>query len=113
MKTSGGKGLHVVLPIEPRAGWDEAKKFTQPIAEAMAKAQPERYVAIMSEDARGAAASSSTICSNGRGATAVARLLHRALPAASVSTRSPGTSSPSRSAPIIRSRQTCAGGDGC
>src|SRR5207248_358349 len=52
VKTSGGKGLHVVLPIQPSVGWDAAKKFTQSIADAMAKAQPERYVATMAKAAR-------------------------------------------------------------
>jgi bifunctional non-homologous end joining protein LigD len=52
VKTSGGKGLHVVLPLEPLTGWDDAKKFTQTIAEAMAKARPERYAATMAKAAR-------------------------------------------------------------
>ena len=40
VKTSGGKGLHVVLPIQPSIDWHAAKKFIQSIAEAMAKARP-------------------------------------------------------------------------
>lgn len=52
VKTSGGKGLHVVLPIEPSANWDDAKAFTQSIAQQMAKARPDRYVATMAKVSR-------------------------------------------------------------
>jgi bifunctional non-homologous end joining protein LigD len=85
VKTSGGKGLHVVLPIEPSVGWDAAKKFTQSVAEALAKARPDRYVAIMSKSARRGRIYIDYV-RNGRGATAVAPYSTRALPAASVST---------------------------
>jgi bifunctional non-homologous end joining protein LigD len=85
VKTSGGKGLHVVLPIEPSVDWDVAKKFTQSVADALAKARPDRYVAIMSKSARRGRIYIDYV-RNGRGATAVAPYSTRALPAASVST---------------------------
>ncbi len=85
VKTSGGKGLHVVLPMEPSVGWDDAKKFTQSIAETMAKARPERYVATMAKTARRGRIFIDYL-RNGRGATAVAPYSTRALPLASVST---------------------------
>ena len=85
VKTSGGKGLHVVLPVAPSVGWEDAKKFTQSIAEAMAKAQPERYVARMTKSARRGRIFVDYL-RNGRGATAVAPYSTRALPLASVST---------------------------
>jgi bifunctional non-homologous end joining protein LigD len=85
VKTSGGKGLHVVLPIEPIVDWDDAKAFTQTFAETMAKARPHRYVAIMSKSARRGRIFIDYL-RNGLGATAVAAYSTRALPTASVST---------------------------
>jgi bifunctional non-homologous end joining protein LigD len=85
VKTSGGKGLHIVLPIEPHATWQAAKRFTQSVAEAMAKARPDRYLAMMSKRARRGRIFIDYL-RNGRGATAVAAYSTRALPQASVST---------------------------
>jgi bifunctional non-homologous end joining protein LigD len=44
VKTTGGKGLHLVLPIERRAEWGEVKAFARRAAELFAERAPERYL---------------------------------------------------------------------
>jgi bifunctional non-homologous end joining protein LigD len=44
LKTSGGKGLHVVVPIKPGYGWDDVKAFSQAIVAHMAQTIPDRFV---------------------------------------------------------------------
>src|SRR5262249_53122608 len=70
VKTSGGKGLHVVVPLAPSLDWDAAKAFTGSIAEAMSKDDPKRYIATMSKRARRGRVFVDYF-RNGRGATAV------------------------------------------
>ncbi|WP_407353601.1 non-homologous end-joining DNA ligase [Luteimonas sp. R10] len=53
VRLSGGKGLHVVVPIAPGPSWDQARGFCEGIAQAMAARAPERYVATMSKARRG------------------------------------------------------------
>jgi bifunctional non-homologous end joining protein LigD len=43
LKTSGGKGLHVVVPVKPHYGWDAVKAFSQAIVERMAQTLPDRF----------------------------------------------------------------------
>ena len=52
LKTTGGKGLHVVIPIAPRFGWPAIKAFSQAVAMSMAHDSPNRYVATISKAAR-------------------------------------------------------------
>ncbi len=52
LKTTGGKGLHVVVPIKPKFHWDAIKAFTRAVAQSMAHDNPERYIATASKAAR-------------------------------------------------------------
>lgn len=45
LKTSGGKGLHVVVPIRLQHTWDEAKGFSQAVVQHMSQVIPQRFVA--------------------------------------------------------------------
>lgn len=44
VKTTGGKGLHVVAPLVRRSGWEEVREFARAVAERMEADSPERYV---------------------------------------------------------------------
>lgn len=46
LKTSGGKGMHLVVPLTRRAGWDEVKDFTHAIVDHLANLFPERLSAV-------------------------------------------------------------------
>jgi bifunctional non-homologous end joining protein LigD len=52
LKTTGGKGLHVVAPIEPQLAWDEVKEFTLRIAEFLVKLRPGLFTAKISKQRR-------------------------------------------------------------
>ncbi|MEP6609231.1 MAG: DNA ligase D [Burkholderiaceae bacterium] len=45
LKTSGGKGLHVVVPLTPSSNWREVKDFSEAVVEHLARTVPQRFVA--------------------------------------------------------------------
>ena len=46
LKTSGGKGIHIVVPLTRKAGWDEVKDFSHAIVSHIAKLLPDRFSAV-------------------------------------------------------------------
>jgi bifunctional non-homologous end joining protein LigD len=52
VKTTGGKGLHVVVPIEPTVEWQQVKQFCKSIAEELARADPAGYTTNMRKSER-------------------------------------------------------------
>ncbi len=84
-RTTGGKGLHVVIPIEPKADWDEAKAWCHAFAETLGQEQPDRYLTTVKKvDRRGRILLD--WLRNGLGATAVSSFCPRARPGATVAT---------------------------
>ncbi|MDN2709485.1 DNA ligase D [Janthinobacterium sp. SUN118] len=70
LKSSGGKGLHVVVPIRPKHDWDTVKRFSQAIVEHMAQLIPQRFV-VKSGPANRVGKIFIDYLRNGRGATTV------------------------------------------
>ncbi len=44
-RTTGGKGLHVVVPLAPATDWDTAKRFCRAFAELISQEEPRRFLA--------------------------------------------------------------------
>lgn len=84
-KTTGGKGVHVVIPIKPEHSWDAIKAFTRAIAQSMAHDSPELYIARASKAARKGKIFVDYL-RNDHTATAVAPYALRARPGAPVAT---------------------------
>ncbi|MBX8604996.1 DNA ligase D [Pseudomonas cichorii] len=47
LKTSGGKGMHIIVPLARQADWDSVKAFAKAIAEFVSRQLPERFTAVM------------------------------------------------------------------
>jgi bifunctional non-homologous end joining protein LigD len=52
LESTGGKGLHVVVPLQPEAGWEEVKAFAQALAFDVVRAEPASYIAEASKARR-------------------------------------------------------------
>ena len=84
LKTSGGKGLHIVVPLTPRDDWDTVKGFSQAVVQHLARVLPTRFVA--KSGARNRVGKIFVdYLRNGRGATTVAAFSARARPGLGVS----------------------------
>jgi bifunctional non-homologous end joining protein LigD len=83
LKTTGGKGLHVVIPIKPNLSWNEVRNITKRIADVMVAIHPDKYIATMSKVKRSEKIFIDYL-RNSRGATAIAPYSTRATAHASV-----------------------------
>jgi bifunctional non-homologous end joining protein LigD len=83
VKTTGGKGLHVVVPIKPRYSWDIVKQFSHDFVDQLVAENPDAYVATISKAKRTGKIFLDYL-RNGRGATAVAPYSSRATSNATV-----------------------------
>jgi bifunctional non-homologous end joining protein LigD len=78
-KTTGGKGLHVMVPMAPGMAWNPAHEFTRHIAERLAASDPGRYVTAATLAKRPGRLFIDYL-RNGRGTTAVGAYSPRARP---------------------------------
>jgi bifunctional non-homologous end joining protein LigD len=80
---TGGKGVHVIVPLRRSAEWETVKTFSKTLATALSERHPERYVATMSKAKRKGRIFVDWL-RNERGATAIAPYALRARPGAKV-----------------------------
>lgn len=52
VRTSGGKGLHVVVPLNPPADWEDVRRFSEGVAQALANLHPDEFVAVATKAKR-------------------------------------------------------------
>ncbi len=85
VKTTGGKGLHVLVPLARRHDWDEVKEFSRALAESVAAERPRDFTSKMAKRERTGRIFIDYL-RNGEGATAVAAYSVRAREGAPVAT---------------------------
>jgi bifunctional non-homologous end joining protein LigD len=85
LRTTGGKGLHVVLPLDPPCPWGLVKDFTQGFAKALAELHPQDFVAVSTKRIRRGRIFLDYL-RNSRGATSIASYSLRARKGAPVAT---------------------------
>ncbi|KAF1699573.1 DNA ligase D [Pseudoxanthomonas jiangsuensis] len=83
LRASGGKGLHVVVPLNPGCDWELTRRFAHGFADALARSEPDRFLATSTKSRRNKRIFVDYL-RNGRGATAVASYSLRARPGAPV-----------------------------
>ncbi len=84
LKTSGGKGYHVVVPLKPSVSWDRFNGFAKQVAQVMEQKWPDRYTSNVRKQKRTNKIFIDWI-RNGRGATSIAPYSLRARKGAKVS----------------------------
>ena len=82
-RVSGGKGVHIVVPLKSGHTWDQAKRFSRAVADAMVRLAPKRFVATAAVAQRVGRIYLDYL-RNTRGATAIAAYSTRARPGAPV-----------------------------
>ncbi len=80
---SGGKGIHVIVPLRPKAEWEAVKLFSRTVAVMLSDAEPDRIIATMSKAKRNGLILIDWL-RNERGSTAIAPCCLRARPGAKV-----------------------------
>ncbi len=84
VKTTGGKGVHVVVPLRPGATWEESFEFSRGLSEQIERADPRHFTTVMPKAARKGRILIDFLRNN-RGNTSVAPYSTRAKPAAPLS----------------------------